>query len=30
MLLIESRGNPLGISTPKDLVEPLTGELLAW
>jgi len=30
LLVVEARGKPLGLATPKDLVEPLTGELLAW
>ncbi len=30
MVIVETKGKPLGIATPKDLVEPLTGELLAW
>lgn len=30
MIVVESRGRAIGIATAKDLVEPLTGELLAW
>ncbi len=30
MVIVETKGKPLGLATPKDLVEPLTGELLAW
>jgi len=30
MLIVEQHARPVGIVTPKDLVEPLVGELLAW
>ncbi len=30
MLIVEQHGQAVGIVTPKDLVEPLVGELLAW
>lgn len=30
MIVVESRGRVVGIATAKDLVEPLTGELMAW
>lgn len=28
--IVERRGRPIGVVTPKDLVEPLTGRLKAW